>query len=107
MNTETEVQEFIASNKVTVFSKSTCGFSAKAKSILSENLENNKDMSVMELNELNDEKRAFEIQEYLFKITGLSTVPQVFIHSQFIGGCQQILELHEDQELKTLIEDDG
>ena len=44
-----------------------------------------------------------EIQDYLQQLTGARTVPRVFIGKDCIGGCTDLVNIHERGELLTRI----
>ena len=93
------VDNFIKSNDIVMFSKTTCGFCMMAKTIMNQYSDQYK---VMELNKSND---GYLIQKYLFQLSGSQTVPQIFIHGKYIGGCNDIMKLHGNGSLKGIIHD--
>ena len=94
---EDEVDKFINSTNIVMFSKTTCGFCMMAKSILNKYSDN---YGVMEINKRSD---GYKIQNYLYKKTGSETVPQIFIDGSYIGGCTDIMTMHNKDEIKSLI----
>ena len=48
-----------------------------------------------------------EIQDYLEQLTGARTVPRVFIGNEYIGGCIDLVNMHERQELLTWLKQIG
>ncbi len=32
------------------------------------------------------------------------TFPQLYLHGEFVGGCDIVLQLHKNEELKAMIE---
>ena len=48
-----------------------------------------------------------EIQDYLQQLTGARTVPRVFIGKECIGGCTDLVNIHERGELLTRIKQIG
>ena len=48
-----------------------------------------------------------EIQDYLQQLTGARTVPRVFIRKECIGGCTDLVNIHERGELLTRIKQFG
>ncbi|VFV18219.1 glutaredoxin-1-like [Lynx pardinus] len=40
-----------------------------------------------------------KIQGYLQQLTGARTVPQIFIHKDCLGGCTDLMEMHQSGEL--------
>ena len=94
---EDEVDEFIKSGNIVMFSKTTCGFCMMAKSILNRYSD---DYRMMEINKHQD---GHKIQDYLYSKTGSPTVPQIFINQTYIGGCNDLMRLHSNDEIKDLI----
>jgi len=96
-----KVKEAVNSKSVVIFMKGTpaspqCGFSAKSCEIL-------KAAGVTDLGSF-DVLSDDEAWEALEEHTQWPTVPQIFIHGQFIGGCDIVSEMHEKGELKKLLE---
>jgi len=80
--------------KVTIYSRSWCSFCKQAKSLLeSKNVEYT-DIDIEE----QPEKR-----EEMIELTGRTSVPQIFINDQAIGGCDDLFALHSSGELDTLL----
>ena len=79
---------------VTLYTKTYCGYSKRAKALLSEQGVAFDDIDVTE-----DEARFSEMVE---RTGGGSTVPQIFIHGRHIGGFTELAELHERGELESL-----
>ena len=77
---EAVIQEHIASAPVAVFSKSTCPFCARTKSLFEEM---GADVKYLELNERDDGPA---IQAALATICGQRTVPNTFINGEHLGG---------------------
>jgi len=92
------VNKLIAENLVMVFSKSWCGYSAKAKRVLAKYPLTG--YSVLELDSRNDME---EIQDYLGQLTGGRSVPRVFIKGKFIGGGDDTERLDREGELKQML----
>jgi len=44
-----------------------------------------------------------EARAKLFESTGMSTVPQIFLDDEFIGGCTTLLAHEESGELDNMI----
>lgn len=79
---------------VTLYTKTYCGYSKRAKALLSEKGVDYDDIDVTE-----DEARFAEMQE---RAGGATTVPQIFIRGQHIGGFTELAELDERGELDSL-----
>ena len=85
-----------------MFSKSWCGYSAKAKNILSQFPL--KSYHVVELDQRAD---GDAIQDVLGAMTGARSVPRVFIGGQCIGGGDDTDKLNREGKLKQMLEQAG
>uniref|UniRef100_M3ZKE8 Glutaredoxin-2, mitochondrial n=2 Tax=Xiphophorus maculatus TaxID=8083 RepID=M3ZKE8_XIPMA len=92
------VQEMVSQNCVVIFSKTTCPYCKMAKNVFNEIGANYK---VIELDQHNDGKR---LQEALAQMTGVRTVPRVFVNGSCIGGGSDTKQLHQQGKLLPLIE---
>lgn len=92
------VMGYIQANNVMVFSKSTCPFCKKVKTLF-DSLQIK--YHAIELDQMDN---GAEIQSKLKDITGQKTVPNVFIKQKHIGGCDDTLKLHQDGKLKTTVD---
>ncbi|XP_073309471.1 monothiol glutaredoxin-S10-like isoform X1 [Primulina huaijiensis] len=82
--TEDTVKKTVAGNPVVVYSKTWCSFSSEVKYLLkSVGVE----PFVIELDQLGSQGQ--DLQKALEKLTGQSTVPNVFIGGKHIGGCTE------------------
>jgi glutaredoxin 3 len=79
---------------VTLYTKTYCGYSKRAKALLSEQGVEFEDIDVTE-----DEARFAEMVE---RTGGGTTVPQIFIAGRHVGGFNELAELHERGELEGL-----
>ncbi len=80
---------------VEIYTKPTCGFCFMAKRLLKK-----KGVSFAETNiSANPEKRTEMIQ----RANGGSTVPQIFIDGQHIGGCDDLMALDRAGKLDALL----
>ncbi|CAK9075459.1 unnamed protein product [Durusdinium trenchii] len=87
---------------IILFSKTYCPFVQKAKEVLA-SLRPKPVMTVIEL-DLMGEPRHGPIQQVLRKHTGSSTVPQAFVNGTYIGGCQEMSNLHTRGELLPMLQ---
>uniref|UniRef100_A0A1B6LAX0 Glutaredoxin-2, mitochondrial n=1 Tax=Graphocephala atropunctata TaxID=36148 RepID=A0A1B6LAX0_9HEMI len=87
----------IASDKVVIFSKSTCPYCTMAKEVFDELKQK------YTLIELNKREGAAEIQNVLAKMTGARTVPRVFVNGKCIGGGSDVKALHQNGKLKPML----
>ncbi len=97
---KTQIANDIKNNKVLIYMKGTadapqCGFSAQALSVLK-----SYGVTVVGKNVLEDPALRQGIKDY----TDWPTLPQIFINGEFIGGCDIITEMHQNGELKKLID---
>lgn len=99
-----KVEEIVKSNPVVIFMKGTpefpqCGFSARACQVL-------RAAGVSKpygIDVLSDDP----LWEALEAFTQWPTVPQIFIHGKFIGGCDIVTEMFENGELEKLLKKEG
>ncbi|KAI8894608.1 glutaredoxin [Globomyces pollinis-pini] len=97
-NTEQLVQDIIRNNPVVLFSKTNCPYCRDAKYLLKQQ---NIDFKSYDLNIRQDGKL---IQDYLYTVTGIRTVPNIFINGINIGGCNNLITAHTNGKLKLLLE---
>ena len=102
MNEEikSQIKNQIDSNDVCLFMKGTpdapqCGFSMAVSNILK--LLNVKFKGI---NVLEDEKLREGIKVY----SDWPTIPQLYIKSEFVGGCDIVKEMFESKELQKILE---
>ncbi|XP_071438887.1 thioredoxin reductase 1, cytoplasmic-like [Hetaerina americana] len=89
-----KVQALIRKNAVMVFSKSYCKFCNKVKDIFrTEKI----DFHSIELDLMCPEGAV--IQDALAKLTKQTTVPNVFLHGEHVGGCDATVKLFRDGTL--------
>lgn len=80
---------------IEIYIKPTCGFCHMAKQLLS-----SKGLSFSEVNiSAQPERRAEMIQ----RANGGSTVPQIFIGGQHVGGCDDLMGLERTGKLDALL----
>jgi monothiol glutaredoxin len=95
-----KVEEKVKSAPVVIFMKGTpqfpqCGFSARACQVL--RAVGVKDIVGVDV--LADDALWGALEDF----TQWPTVPQIFIHGKFVGGCDIICEMHERGELQDLV----
>lgn len=76
---------------VEIYTKEWCGFCSKAKRVLGE-----KNVAFREVPIDGD---ASKRQEMINRAGGRTTVPQIFIDGDHIGGCDDLLELDRSGKL--------
>ena len=88
------IQKEINETPVLLYAKSTCGFCRRSRKLLKIA---NVSPRVFELDKMDEGP---EIQKILTVQTGLSTVPNIFIWGEFIGGADALLKLYSNGILK-------
>ena len=82
--------------QVTMYYKVTCPYCTRAERILRDN--NVTDIEKISI-DTNREARA----EMIERSNGRTTVPQIFINGQHIGGCDDLQALEREGKLDTLL----
>eukprot|EP00903_Cladosiphon_okamuranus_P010021 g9503.t1 len=93
--------------KVVVFSWTRCPFCKKAKRLVEDLLDDPADYEFVELDERQDGNA---IRYELSQITGRTSVPQIWIGGEFVGGCNDgpgVFTLMEKGELVPMLEAAG
>lgn len=80
---------------VKIYTTGTCPYCHQAKQLLRER-------GVTELNEIRVDQVAGERQA-MTELTGRRTVPQIFIGSTHVGGCDDLVALDGQGKLLTLL----
>ncbi|CBI15005.3 unnamed protein product, partial [Vitis vinifera] len=96
-----KAKEIVSSTPVVVFSKTYCGYCKRVKQLLSQLKATHKTI------ELDQESDGAEIQSALREWTGQSTVPNVFIGGKHMGGCDSVMEKHQEGKLVPLLKEAG
>ena len=100
-NTKNLIQKHIDNSEVCLFMKGTpdapqCGFSMAVSNVLKHLKVNFKGVNVLEDENLRQGIKTF---------SDWPTIPQLYVKSEFIGGCDIVKEMFEKGELKTLLEE--
>ena len=100
-NTKEKLNNLINNNEVCLFMKGTpevpqCGFSLAVSNVL-KHLE----VNFTGINVLEDS----EIREGIKVFSDWPTIPQLYIKSEFIGGCDIVKEMFEKNELQKKLEE--
>ncbi|KAH7686648.1 Thioredoxin-disulfide reductase protein [Dioscorea alata] len=95
------VQQDVKENPVMIYMKGhpdapRCGFSALAVKVLQQYGVPITSRNILEGSEIKDAVKSF---------TNWPTFPQIFIKGEFIGGSDIALKMHQDGELKLLLQD--
>ena len=101
--TKNLIQSHIDTNEVCLFMKGTpdapqCGFSMAISNMLKILEVNYTGINVLETQSL---------REGIKEFSDWPTIPQVYIKSEFIGGCDIVKEMYENGELKKILEANG
>lgn len=93
--TPESIEKLVKGNKVVVFMKGVpeapkCGFSNAVVQVMRMHAVNYDSHNVLESDEIRQ-----GIKDY----TNWPTIPQVFINGEFIGGCDILLQMHQNGEL--------
>ena len=81
--------------KVEIYTKMTCGFCLRAKRLLG--------MKKVEYIEHSVDFGGAAKAEMVQRAGGRSTVPQIFIDGRHIGGCDDLMNLEQDDKLDALL----
>ena len=95
-----EIKNEVASNKIVIYMKGTkdaprCGFSARAVGILKDLAVPFKDVDV-----LADQEKWQAVKE----LSDWPTIPQVYVNGVFLGGGDQLAEMHAAGDLAPLVQ---
>ena len=95
-NTNKKIKDELSKNEVCLFMKGTpevpqCGFSLAVSNVLKHLEVNFKGINVLEDSEL---------REGIKEFSSWPTIPQLYIKSEFIGGCDIIKEMFEQGDLQ-------
>uniref|UniRef100_A0A0E0EP70 Glutaredoxin domain-containing protein n=1 Tax=Oryza meridionalis TaxID=40149 RepID=A0A0E0EP70_9ORYZ len=107
---EDSVKRTLADNPVVIYSKSWCSYSMEVKALFKRI---GVQPHVIELDQLGSLHPPLlhlmpcaqgpQLQKVLERLTGQSTVPNVFIGGKHIGGCTDTVKLHRKGELATML----
>jgi len=95
-----QIDGVVKGNELVLFMKGTpqmpqCGFSQRVSAILSEY-----GVPYAAVNVLLDSG----VREGIKTYADWPTIPQLYVKGEFVGGCDIVCEMHENGELKTLLE---
>lgn len=79
--------------EILIYTIDGCPYCKKAKELLTSKKVNFKEIKVV----------TDEAWEKLEILTGRETVPQIFINSKYIGGCDDIMKLDKEKKLDKLL----
>ena len=101
VNTNKKIKDELSKNEVCLFMKGTpevpqCGFSLAVSNILKHLEVNFKGINVLEDSEL---------REGIKEFSSWPTIPQLYIKSEFIGGCDIVKEMFEKGQFQKKLQD--
>ena len=91
---------YINPNQICIFSKTTCGYCTRAKQLLNTNY--NVSVQIFELDQLDCGQLIFA---ELKKKTNQTTVPNIFLFGNHIGGYTELKDLHDSGTLMNIVHD--
>merc|ERR1711962_1937860 len=95
------VDQMVATNRVMVFSKTTCPFCTKIKNMFEQMKAK---IEVLELDQIPNRP---EVQAALLGKTGQKTVPNVFINQKHVGGHDDTMKLAGEEKMLPMINADN
>lgn len=81
--------------EVIIYTKAYCPYCVRAKSLL--------DQKQVAYQEIKIDEQPERRAEMIEKANGRSTVPQIFIGTTHIGGCDEMVALHAADKLDSLL----
>ena len=84
--------------KIEMYTTPFCGYCARAKGLLEK-----KGAAYVEMDVMMDEKKRAEMRERAKR----STVPQIFINGEYIGGSDELAALEQTGKLDALLAQPG
>ena len=102
-NIKQKINNIVSENEVCLFMKGTpevpqCGFSLAVSNVLKHLEVNFKGINVLEDSEIRE-----SIKEY----SDWPTIPQLYIKSKFVGGCDIVKEMFEKNELQNKLKENN
>lgn len=102
-NIQDWLRKQVADNDTVLFMKGTrqfpqCGFSSQVVQIL-----NYLDIEYKDINVLDD----MGVREGIKAFSNWPTIPQLYVKGEFVGGCDIIREMFQEEELQDLLKQKG
>ena len=100
-NIAERIQSDIESNKILIYMKGNpqmpqCGFSAATVEVF-----NALDVPYETRDVLQDP----ELRQGIKEFSNWPTIPQVYINGKFVGGCDIVLEMHQQGQLEPIVKE--
>ncbi len=83
--------------KVEIFTRDMCAFCDQAKNLLKQ-----QNISFVEYNIWHDKAAAEDMKK---RVPNARTVPQIFIGGVAVGGYTDLMKIHQDGKLQTMLAD--
>ncbi|GGH51147.1 glutaredoxin [Comamonas phosphati] len=101
-NTQQRLADLVKNNDILLFMKGNasfpmCGFSGRAIQILKACGVDPK--AIATVNVLDDQ----EVRQGIKEFSNWPTIPQLYLHGEFIGGSDIMMEMYESGELQQLL----
>ncbi|CAG8633871.1 6135_t:CDS:2 [Paraglomus occultum] len=96
------VERKIAENAVILFVKNWCPYCRRAEATINNLVDQYEKVDLAKMPE--GEPEGSDIQEYLYQKTKQSTVPNIFIRQQHIGGNDRLQELVANKSIQKILE---
>ncbi len=101
-DTQQRIDELVKSSEVLLFMKGTasfpqCGFSGRAIQILKACGVDSRQLKTV--NVLEDQEIRAGIKDY----SQWPTIPQLYVHGEFVGGSDIMMEMYENGELQQVL----
>ena len=102
-DTQERLSKIVSEHDVVLFMKGTplfpqCGFSSRAITILE-----NCGVDFESIDVLQDS----EIRQGIKAFSDWPTIPQLYVKGEFVGGCDIVKEMFENEELDTFLKECG
>merc|ERR1712039_949150 len=96
-----KLKQLVTENKVVLFMKGTpdapqCGFSRAVAQVLQE--EGFQEYAYV------DVLKYPEVREGVKKFSDWPTIPQLYVNADFVGGCDIVVQMHREGELKEVLD---
>ncbi|KAL3508059.1 hypothetical protein ACH5RR_033441 [Cinchona calisaya] len=96
-----KISKMVAEKPLVIFSKNNCCISHSIKSLFCNFGVNS---TIYELDEI---PKGREIEQALLRLGCNPTVPAVFIGGEFVGGANEVMDLHLSSSLKPMLKRAG
>mmetsp|Transcript_116995 Transcript_116995/g.331074 ORF Transcript_116995/g.331074 Transcript_116995/m.331074 type:complete len:169 (-) Transcript_116995:153-659(-) len=98
---QTKLKQLVTDHKVVLFMKGSpdapqCGFSRAVAQVLS--AESCSEYAYV------DVLKYPEVRDGVKKFSDWPTVPQLYVEGEFVGGCDIVVQMHKEGELKELLD---